>query len=62
MPGEDINCLFCFCSLYALGEECGGNYTFIEGSNGTRIKDCSACALPHRRDNYEYVVKKLMGC
>ena len=22
---EDFNCLFCYCPLYALGEDCGGD-------------------------------------
>ena len=48
---EDLNCLFCFCPLYALGENCGGNFSYTE--NGT--KDCSACLLPHRPQNYEYI-------
>ncbi len=52
--GEDFNCLFCYCPLYVLGTECGGNFRIIE--NG--IKDCSQCLLPHRRENYEYIVSK----
>lgn len=24
------------------------------------VKDCSACLLPHRRENYSYIVGKLM--
>lgn len=56
MPGvEEINCLFCFCPLYALGDDCGGNHTYTpEG-----IKDCSGCLLPHRREGYRYVIEKL---
>ncbi len=48
VPEEDFNCLFCFCPLYALGDKCGGNYTYLE--NG--IKDCSNCTFPHHRKNY----------
>jgi len=51
---EEFNCLFCYCPLYALGDKCGGNFTYLE--NG--IKDCSACLLPHRKDNYDYVIGK----
>ena len=29
--GESFNCLFCYCPLYALGDQCGGNFTYIEG-------------------------------
>ena len=59
MPAERLNCLFCFCPLYALGENCGGNYGYVTGADGSRIKDCSACTLPHHRENYEYVMKRL---
>lgn len=51
---EDFNCLFCFCPLYALGKECGGNYIIV----GDNIKDCSNCVLPHQKCNYQHVMKK----
>ena len=51
MEAEELNCLFCFCPLYCLGETCGGNYRYVDG-----IKDCSRCTLPHRRENYERIV------
>ena len=51
-PDEDgFNCLFCYCPLYMLGRECGGNFTYLD--NG--VKDCSGCLLPHRRENYGYI-------
>lgn len=53
---EEFSCLFCYCPLYALGRECGGNYNYLP--NG--IKDCSACLVPHKKDNFEYVTGKLM--
>ena len=28
---EDFNCLFCYCPLYALGEGCGGRFTYAYG-------------------------------
>jgi len=52
---ESFSCLFCYCPLYALGENCGGNYTYTE----TGIKDCSNCLIPHRRENYEKVLSKM---
>ena len=52
---ESFNCLFCYCPLYALGDQCGGNFTYTE--NG--IKDCSGCMVPHRRENYELVMEKM---
>ena len=53
--GEDFNCLFCYCPLYALGDRCGGSFTYLE--NG--IKDCSGCVRPHRRENYEVILEKM---
>ena len=53
---NEFNCLFCFCPLYMLGEECGGNFKYLE--NG--IKSCEDCILPHIKDmGYEHVIKKM---
>lgn len=52
---ENFNCLFCYCPLYALGETCGGGFTYTE--NG--IKDCSNCLRPHRKDAYEKIMEKM---
>ena len=53
---EEFNCLFCYCPLYMLGEDCGGNFTYL--SNG--IKDCSSCILPHIKEKgYEHVQRKM---
>ena len=51
----DFSCLFCYCPLYALGDRCGGSFTYLE--NG--IKDCSGCVRPHRRENYEVILEKM---
>lgn len=51
----DFNCLFCYCPLYALEDKCGGNFSYTE--NG--IKDCSSCLVPHKRGNYDYMMKKM---
>ena len=51
---ESFSCLFCYCPLYALGDKCGGNFTYLE--NG--IKDCSGCSVPHRRQNYGYIMER----
>jgi Zn-finger protein len=50
---EIFNCLFCYCPLYALGDQCGGNFVYL--ANG--IKDCGACVIPHGQGGYEYIVK-----
>lgn len=57
-PGADketFSCIFCYCPLYALGENCGGSYRYLE--NG--IKDCTGCLRPHRRENYGAITEKL---
>jgi len=51
---ENFNCLFCYCPLYALGDNCGGNYKYLE--NG--VKDCSECLVPHRRSSYGHVIQR----
>ena len=51
----DFNCLFCYCPLYALGDKCGGNFTYTESG----IKDCSGCLVPHKRGNYDYMMEKM---
>lgn len=52
---ENFNCLFCYCPLYALGEQCGGSFVYLD--NG--IKDCSNCLKPHRRENYGKIMEKM---
>ena len=51
---DDFNCLFCFCPLYALGPDCGGNFSYTKKG----YKDCTACALPHKGDAGTRHVKK----
>ena len=51
---SDFNCLFCYCPLYALGDNCGGNCRYTEAG----IKDCSACLLPHSPGGYDYINSK----
>ena len=52
---DNFNCLFCFCPLYALGDRCGGGFSYTE--NG--IKDCSCCLKPHRRESYDRIMEKM---
>ena len=47
---EDFNCLFCYCPLYALGKNCGGDFRYVKGT-----KDCSSCIRPHLRENFDMV-------
>ena len=58
MPdGEELNCLFCYCPLYALGKECGGNYRITAKG----IKDCTNCTVCHGKYGYEHVRSKIGG-
>lgn len=51
---ERFNCLFCYCPLYALGNRCGGQFTYTpEG-----FKDCSSCLLPHRPEGYDRIMAR----
>lgn len=51
-----FNCLFCYCPLYMLGEECGGNFRYSHG-----IKDCSNCIVTHTKGTgFDFVQKKMM--
>ena len=52
---ESFSCLFCYCPLYALGDRCGGSFTYTEQG----IKDCSNCMKPHRRENYLKIMAKM---
>ncbi len=49
---ERFNCMFCFCPLYMLGSECGGNFEYTKDG----IKDCSHCMIPHQEKGYDYVI------
>lgn len=51
---EHFNCLFCFCPLYMLKQECGGNFKYTHDA-----KDCSDCMVPHGRNGYEHVMSKM---
>ncbi len=52
---ETFSCLFCYCPLYCLGENCGGNVHYTEDG----IKDCSSCLRPHCRENYGTICQKM---
>ncbi len=51
---EGFNCLFCYCPLYALGENCGGNFSYTREG----IKDCSRCLYPHALQSYENITSR----
>lgn len=51
---EEFNCLFCYCPLFALGPDCGGNYQYSDAG----FKDCSNCMFPHVKGNYDQVIAR----
>ncbi|MEG2323042.1 MAG: cysteine-rich small domain-containing protein [Anaerovoracaceae bacterium] len=51
---EKFNCIFCFCPLYALKKECGGDFVYTEKG----IKDCSNCTIPHNPGGYDRIIEK----
>ena len=52
---ESFSCLFCYCPLYALGDKCGGDFTYTKQG----IKDCSNCLRPHKKENYDAMMKQM---
>ena len=60
--GEELNCMFCYCPLYMLKGECGGDFKYTNG-----FKDCSECMIPHSKDAYQYIMSHMtsvliVGC
>ena len=51
---EQFNCLFCYCPLYALGDRCGGAFTY----NSKGYKVCTQCTFPHQRNNYGKIMQR----
>ncbi|MDR2360706.1 MAG: cysteine-rich small domain-containing protein [Oscillospiraceae bacterium] len=52
IDAENFNCLFCYCPLYALGDKCGGTFSFTERG----YKNCMNCIRPHKRENYGEII------
>ena len=50
---KEHSCIFCFCPLYDYN--CIGNFRIT--SQG--IKDCFKCTYPHKRKNYDKIMKRL---
>ena len=44
---DRFNCMLCYCPLYALGEACGGSFTYTEKG----YKNCTGCCIPHIGDS-----------
>ena len=53
---HDFNCLFCYCPLYSLGENCNGNFSYTVSG----IKTCINCTVPHiKQKGYEHIQKNI---
>jgi len=53
---SEFNCIFCFCPLYHLGDECGG---IIKYNKAGTVKLCTDCYLPHTAEYYDIILSKL---
>lgn len=51
---ETFNCLFCYCPLYMLEDECGGDFKVTKG-----VKDCWGCTKPHDEEGYAFIMSKM---
>jgi Zn-finger protein len=51
---KEINCLFCFCPVYA-DWNCPGKWSLTSED----VKDCSKCTKLHRRSGYSKLMKHL---
>ena len=50
----EFNCLFCYCPLYFMGDECGGDFVIKNG-----VKSCINCARPHEAGSFDEINSKL---
>lgn len=55
LEDNQFNCLFCYCPLYALRDQCGGNFSYMASG----IKNCSECLVPHGPGGYDHVMSKM---
>lgn len=51
---EEFNCLFCYCPLYMLKDQCGGNFSYTKN-----VKDCSKCTKTHAPGAFDHVMSKM---
>ena len=56
---EELNCLFCYCPMYAK-DKCLGRPQYIMTGN-RKIKVCTDCTFPHQPENYDVIIK-LLSC
>ena len=51
---DEFNCLFCYCPLYMLKNECGGDFKMTSG-----VKDCSDCNNPHDSGSFAFIMSAM---
>lgn len=51
---ESFNCLFCFCPLYMLKDQCGGKFKYKKD-----VKDCTDCDIPHHPNSHAFIMKRM---
>ncbi len=51
----NFNCLFCYCPLYALGDQCGGRFEYLPSG----VKSCAGCTVPHGEDGYDRIMSRI---
>ena len=54
---KEINCLFCYCPLYAM-EYCPGSAEY-KCRDGRAFKVCTDCRYPHEPENYDDMMRIL---
>ena len=52
---DELNCLFCFCPLYAMDDKCGGIFEYTKKG----VKVCMNCSWPHNPESYSLIMDKL---
>ena len=52
---DELNCLFCFCPLYAYSDKCDGIFEYSKKG----VKICTNCHLPHLPEYYDIIMSKL---
>lgn len=56
---EHLNCMFCYCPFYR-EDNCPGSPTYITSKHtGEKIKDCSHCLYPHKKENYDAIMERI---
>ncbi len=52
---EDFNCMLCYCPLYLLGRECGGDFEYTKSG----VKSCMKCTRPHDPKRWDEMMEAM---